>query len=107
MAAKGYLLLQEALAVCLLCLLCTSIILTSTYCLRLGKQILSLQSCLQKAEAVFADAEITEVSVKKEVLGTQIQFLEVEVSDGENKVTLLEALTPEEAERISAAGAAF
>lgn len=66
-----------------------------------------MQSCLQKAEAVLADAEIPEISVKKELLGTKIQFLEVEVSDGENKLTLLEALTPEEAARISAAGAAF
>ena len=107
MAAKGHIFLQEAVAVCLLCLLCTAVILTSAYCLRIERKILSLQCCLQNAEAALIDAEVSEVSVNKRLLGTQIQFLEVEVSDGENKLTLLEALTPEEAERLSAAGVAL
>ena len=107
MAAKGYIFLQETVAVCLLCLLCTALIVTSAYCLRIERKILSLQCCLQNAEAALADVEISEVSVNKRLSGTQIQFLEVEVSDGENKLTLFKALTPEEAERISAAGAAF
>lgn len=107
MAAKGYIFLQEAVAVCLLCLLCTSVVLTSAYYLRIERKILSLQYCLQNAEAALAGTEISEVSVNKRLLGTQIQFLEVEVSDGENKLTLLKALTPEEAERIFATRAAF
>lgn len=107
MAAKGYIFLQEAVAVCLLCLLCTAVILTSSYCLRLEKKILALQCCLQNAEIALTDGEISEVSVNRRLLGTQIQFLEVEVSDGENKLTLLKALTPDEAERLSAARAAF
>lgn len=107
MAAKGYILIQEVLAICLLCLLCVSILLAFSRCLHLQQQNLALQRCLQAAESALAGEEISEVSVKKQLLGDGKQFLEVEVSDGENRLTLVRLLTAEEAEGLSAAGAAF
>lgn len=99
--------LQEAVAVCLLCLLCTATVLSFSYSLRLEQKNLALLRCLQNAEAALAGEEMSEGSVITTLTATQVKFLEVEVSDGANKLTLLEALTPEEAERLSAAGAAF
>lgn len=107
MAAKGYILIQEVLAICLLCLLGVSIMLVYSRCLRLQQHNLALQRCLQVAENSLAGEEISEVSVKKRLLGSEQRFLEVEVSDGENRLTLVRMLGAEEAEGLSACRAAL
>ena len=54
-----------------------------------------MQRALQVAEDSLAGAEISETSVKKRLLGAQSNFVEVEVSYGENKLTLVQAVLAE------------
>ena len=107
MAAKGFILVQEAAAVCLLCLLCAATTLIFARCLHLQQQNLVLQRSLQAAEGVAAGEEITQFSGEIRFTGERNDFLEVEVIDDGNRLTLIRALTAEEAERLSAAGGAL
>ena len=54
-----------------------------------------------------AGEEITQFSGEIRFTGEQLDFLEVEVIDNGNRLTLIRALTAEEAERVSAAGGAL
>ena len=107
MTAKGFILVQEAAAVCLLCLLCAATALIFARCLHLQQQNLALQRSLQTAEGAVAGEEITQFSGDVRFIDGQKDFLEVEVIDNGNRLTLIRALTAEEAERISAAGGAL
>lgn len=104
MTAKGFILVQEAAIICLLCLLCAATALIFARCLHLQQQNLALQRSLQIAEGAAAGEEITQFSGDVRFVGGQKDFLEVEVTDYGNRLTLIRALTAEEAERISAAG---
>lgn len=107
MTAKGFILVQEAAAVCLLCLLCAATALIFARCLHLQQQNLALQRSLQTAEGAVAGEEITQFSGDVRFIDGQKDFLEVEVTDYGNRLTLIRALTAEEAERLSAAGGAL
>lgn len=107
MTAKGFILVQEAAAVCLLCLLCAATALIFARCLHLQQQNLALQRSLQTAEGAVAGEEITQFSGEIRFAGERNDFLEVEVIDNGNRLTLIRALTAEEAERLSAAGGAL
>lgn len=107
MTARGFILVQEAAAVCLLCLLCAATALMFARCLHLQQQNLALQRSLQTAEGAVAGEKITQFSGDIRFIDGQKDFLEVEVIDNGNRLTLIRALTAEEAERISAAGGAL
>lgn len=107
MTAKGFILVQEAAAVCLLCLLCAATALIFARCLHLQQQNLALQRSLQTAEGAVAGEKITQFSGEIRFVGERNDFLEVEVIDNGNRLTLIRALTTEEAERISSAGGAL
>lgn len=107
MTAKGFILVQEAAAVCLLCLLCAATALIFARCLHLQQQNLALQRSLQTAEGAVAGEEMTQFSGDVRFIDGQKDFLEVEVTDYGNRLTLIRALTAEEAERLSAAGGAL
>lgn len=107
MAAKGFILVQEVVAICLLCLLCAGAALSFARCLHLQQKNLALQSSLQAAEGVAAGDNITQFSGEIRFIGEQNIFLEVEVKGYGNGLTLIRALTAEEAERLSANRAAL
>ena len=107
MTARGFILVQEAISICLLCLLCAGTALIFARCLHLQQQNLAQQRSLQAAEMAVAGEEITQFSGEIRFAGERNDFLEVEVIDNGNRLTLIRALTAEEAERLSVAGDAL